>query len=98
MITEIRPGISPEIGRVPLDEISMSRRSIDMSIHLRGNRLAEIDASLRTLNEQFPGEKKKPGSQRDPEFVSARSALINEKKILASQQKMTRTVVREMIG
>ncbi len=49
-------------------------------------KISKIDAQLRALNEAFPDQKRLPDSEKDPEFLARRSALLPERRFLSGIQ------------
>lgn len=64
--------------------------NIAPAIHSRRQEITTIDAQLRDLNSNFPGERGKPDSQQDPMFQAMRAAIIESRRALSADQHRDR--------
>lgn len=70
-----------------------SRRTTDGMIHMRRERIEELNQSLHELNLRYPGVRRMPKAQRGPEYLQYslnRMDLLTERRVLSSQQTSTR--------
>lgn len=69
-----------------IDSNGYNLNRLAIGIHARKGKLAEIDSQLRELNERFPGQRKLKQFNQDPEYRSAREALLDLKRSLVGKQ------------
>lgn len=63
-------------------------------INSRRKEIAGIVTQLRDLNSAFPGERKKPVGNQDPEFLAQRSGILAMKSHLSKLQHQDRDALR----
>ena len=65
--------------------MSYLERNIARGIHDRRERIAELDQTLRELNENFPGQRKMPVTKRDPQYEEVREPIVDERRMLSRE-------------
>lgn len=68
--------------------------TVSKLIHKRRIILTGIEADLRTLNEQYPGERIKKIDEQNPDFRQSREYLLGDKRSLTPSQHLDRLYVR----
>lgn len=76
----------------------MSSRELDIApgVSNRRTEITDIDAKLRNLNARFPGERKKPNTDKNPEYLAARNGILERRQLLSGMQYQTRRTLRGM--
>lgn len=59
-------------------------------INRRRREISAIDARLQELNASFPGERKKPNAERDPNYSVQRTAILDRRRLLSGEQHIKR--------
>lgn len=59
-------------------------------INMRRKEIFSIDARLRELNAQYPGERKKPTANRDPNYLAQRTTILDRRRLLSGKQGVER--------
>lgn len=62
-----------------------------------GTTIAAIQGRLFELNQQFPDERRKPATDRDPDYVLQRSKITETLGFLTARQRCARKNIRELI-
>lgn len=70
--------------------MSSVERGIAQSIHRQREELTKLNDQLRVLNEQYPGERKKPFTERDLMYEALRSPLLNRRIELQGPHSLMR--------
>ncbi len=72
--------------------------SIEMNIapgvSNRRREISGMDNQLHDLNLRFPGERKKPDNQKDPEYQALRSGIIARRQFLSGMQHLDKRKLR----
>lgn len=74
--------------------MSVVERNLAQAINKRRPQITSLDVVLKVLNKQYPGERKKPTSERNPEYMAKRSALLDQRRSLSMQQFLDRRTIR----
>jgi len=64
----------------------------------RRREISSIDDQLRKLNLEFPGERKKPDAEKDPQYTAQRSGILERRQLLSGMQSRDRGILREVNG
>lgn len=76
----------------------MSSIELDLapSVHRQRVKITALNRQLRALNEQYPGQRKKPFANRDPMYEAQRSDLLDRKIELQSAHSQMRRQLRQI--
>lgn len=76
----------------------MSSIEMDLAhgVTARRQDITDFEQQLRGLNVRYPGERKKPTGQRDPEYHAQRTALLDARGALLPDHYRTRRVLRRV--
>lgn len=64
-------------------------------VNRRRQEIYRLDATLRGLNENFPNERRKPDSEKNPEYHALRSGILARRRDLSGEQFQARSVLRQ---
>lgn len=67
-------------------------------VNRRRQEISDIDATLRGLNEIFPGERTKPDTEKDPKYQALRNGVLARRRALSGMQHRDRDFLRQFGG
>lgn len=67
-------------------------------VNSRRQEISKIDTALRGLNEIFPDQRKKPDTEKDPEYQAVRSGILEKRRALSGMQHRDRDLLRQVNG
>lgn len=75
--------------------MSTIERQLAPGVNRRRQAISAIDAALRELNEMFPGQRRRPDTEKHPEYQAARSGILGERRELSGKQYRDRSALRQ---